>query len=62
MPKNEWVRNAAADVQQYATHMDQYDAAALAEDLQRSWPGLAPADAVRFFFQPLPPSGTAELA
>jgi len=52
MPDNEWTRKATAHVLRYASHMNQDEASALAEDLQRSWPGLSPADAVRFFFQP----------
>lgn len=62
MPDNEWIRKATAQVQRYASHMHQDDASALAEDLRRSWPGLPPVDAVRFFFQPLQPqSGFIEL-
>lgn len=63
MLDNEWIRQATAQVLRYATDMHRDDASALAEDLQRSWPNLPPADAVRFFFQPLQPrSGFIELA
>lgn len=64
MLDNEWICRATAQVLRYATDMHRDDASALAEDLQRSWPRLPPADAVRFFFQPLQPqspSGTIEL-
>ena len=61
MSENEWIRRATADVLRYA-QIHPGDASALAENLQRSWPGLPPADAVRFFFQPLQPqSGFVEL-
>lgn len=62
MSEDEWVTKAAAHVMQYLPNFHPYDASALAEDLQRSWPGLQPSDAVRFFFRPLQPqSGTLEL-
>jgi hypothetical protein len=62
MSENEWVAKAAAHVLQYIPNYHPSDASALAEDLQRSWPGLQPSDAVRFFFRPLQPqSGTLEL-
>ena len=53
MSESEWVAKAAAHVLQHIPTYHPSDASALAEDLQRSWPGLPPADAVRFFFRPL---------
>jgi hypothetical protein len=55
MSENDWVSKAAAHVMHYLPNFHPYDASALAEDLQRSWPSLQPADAVRFFFRPLQP-------
>jgi len=62
MLDKEWINKATVQVMRYALDMDHCDASRLADDLQQSWPGLPPEDAVRFFFHPLPPrTGSREL-
>lgn len=57
MSESDWIDKAVAQVMQYLPNMHPHDAVGLAADLQRSWPGLQPADAVRYFFRPHLPQG-----
>jgi len=55
MLETEWVAQATEHILRYIPNFHPYDAAKLAEDLQRSSPNLPPSEAVRFFFRPLQP-------
>jgi hypothetical protein len=55
MLETEWVAQANEHILRYIPNFHPYDAAKLAEDLQRSSPNLPPSEAVRFFFRPLQP-------
>ena len=48
-------RQSHEQILQYMPNFHPYDAAKLAEDLQRSSPNLPPDDAVKYFFRPLRP-------
>jgi hypothetical protein len=55
MSESDWIAKATEQILQYIPNFHPYDAAKLAEDLQRSSPNLPPDNAVRYFFRPLRP-------
>lgn len=55
--EKQWVTRATARIKLYVPTLHDNDAEKLAEDLQRSWPAMAPEAAVNFFFRPHTPQG-----
>lgn len=62
MSQADWIQQGCQEVRRFVPHLHGDDVRSLVEGLYQSWPQLAPEDAVRCLFAPLPAtSGAAQL-